>query len=181
MRWIYILAASMMFLAACNGNQNTSTDEQISVVEESQKKERKTPEFTGTIDSARLKTIMTHYFTVKNALIDGNTNAAALTGKEAHQFMGAEQDEVLRNISENFKTIGETEEIETQRKFFYLLSEYLYAVTITVKPDTATLYKQYCPMAFDDTGAWWISDDEEVVNPYFGEEMLHCGMVQKQW
>jgi hypothetical protein len=61
------------------------------------------------------------------------------------------------------------------------LSENLYAVTIKVKPDTATLYKQYCPMAFDDTGAWWISDDEEVVNPYFGEEMLHCGMVQKQW
>jgi Cu(I)/Ag(I) efflux system membrane fusion protein len=36
-------------------------------------------------------------------------------------------------------------------------------------------------MAFDDTGAWWLSEEEEILNPYFGDEMLHCGMVQEKF
>ena len=36
-----------------------------------------------------------------------------------------------------------------------------------------TLYKQYCPMY--DGGSNWISDSEEIENPYYGDEMLKCG------
>ncbi len=32
-------------------------------------------------------------------------------------------------------------------------------------------------MAFNNRGAHWLSDTTEVVNPYFGDEMLHCGSV----
>jgi hypothetical protein len=35
-------------------------------------------------------------------------------------------------------------------------------------------------MAFDDTGATWISYSEEIKNPYFGDQMLHCGTVQEE-
>ena len=38
-------------------------------------------------------------------------------------------------------------------------------------------YRQFCPMAFDFKGAFWLSDSEEILNPYFGEEMLTCGNV----
>lgn len=171
----------LIFISACNNNPNASDDGQIAVVNDSTISKHEIPEFSGTIDSARLKNILTHYFTIKNALIDGNARAASETGKVAFELMPSETDPVLRHISENFKHIGETEEIKMQRQFFYPLSEYMYAVTIKIKPDSTKLYKQYCPMAFNDTGAWWISDEEEVVNPYFGEEMLHCGMVQKEW
>lgn len=177
---ILFISAAILFLG-CNGNQQSQDQNQITVVKEDSAIKHSVPEFTGTIDSLTLKTIMTHYFTVKNALIDGNTKAASVTGKEAAKILPAGNDIVFTQISENFKRIGETDDIEVQRKYFYPLSEYLYAVTSKIKPDTTTLYKQYCPMAFDDAGAWWISDEAEVVNPYFGEEMLHCGMVQKQW
>jgi len=36
-------------------------------------------------------------------------------------------------------------------------------------------YYQYCPMAFDNKGAYWISNETEIRNPYFGEKMLKCG------
>lgn len=42
------------------------------------------------------------------------------------------------------------------------------------------LFLVHCPMAFNDRGADWISDDARVVNPYFGDEMLHCGYVKMQ-
>jgi Cu(I)/Ag(I) efflux system membrane fusion protein len=33
-------------------------------------------------------------------------------------------------------------------------------------------------MAFDNKGAYWLSNVSEIKNPYFGEKMLTCGSVQ---
>ena len=41
------------------------------------------------------------------------------------------------------------------------------------------LYLIYCPMAFDDKGAYWLSKNRKVRNPYFGDKMLECGSVQE--
>ena len=40
------------------------------------------------------------------------------------------------------------------------------------------MYKQFCPMAFNDQGGYWLSNSKEVRNPYFGDKMLKCGMVK---
>jgi len=32
-------------------------------------------------------------------------------------------------------------------------------------------------MANNDNGAFWLSSEEQVLNPYFGDMMLKCGMV----
>ena len=39
------------------------------------------------------------------------------------------------------------------------------------------VYHQYCPMAFDDEGADWLSTEEQIQNPYLPETMLMCGEV----
>lgn len=41
-------------------------------------------------------------------------------------------------------------------------------------------YLHYCPMAFDDAGATWLQPDRNLLNPYFGAEMLRCGEVKEQ-
>lgn len=35
----------------------------------------------------------------------------------------------------------------------------------------------YCPMAFDNTGGYWLQRGESVRNPYEGSRMLECGSV----
>jgi Cu(I)/Ag(I) efflux system membrane fusion protein len=42
------------------------------------------------------------------------------------------------------------------------------------------LYQHHCPMAFDNSGAFWFQPDRETLNPYFGESMLHCGSVEAE-
>jgi hypothetical protein len=32
-------------------------------------------------------------------------------------------------------------------------------------------------MAFNNTGAYWLSSDKQVQNPYFGDKMMRCGRV----
>ncbi len=44
-----------------------------------------------------------------------------------------------------------------------------------------TVYKQYCPMANKNTGAYWLSNSKEIYNPYFGDVMLKCGRVSDQF
>jgi membrane fusion protein, copper/silver efflux system len=39
------------------------------------------------------------------------------------------------------------------------------------------VYIHYCPMARDNKGGYWIQNNEEVENPYFGEKMYRCGEV----
>ena len=41
-----------------------------------------------------------------------------------------------------------------------------------------TLYHDLCPMAFDDQGAYWLSESKEIRNPYFGDKMLKCGSTK---
>ncbi len=41
------------------------------------------------------------------------------------------------------------------------------------------LYIQFCPMANNDLGANWISKEENIINPYFGDMMLTCGSVEE--
>jgi hypothetical protein len=35
-------------------------------------------------------------------------------------------------------------------------------------------------MARNNQGGFWLSDDEEIRNPYFGDKMLTCGSVTEK-
>lgn len=45
-------------------------------------------------------------------------------------------------------------------------------------PDSEGLMLFYCPMAFDDRGAEWLQNSEDLRNPYFGDMMLKCGEMR---
>lgn len=65
--------------------------------------------------------------------------------------------------------------IEEVRKAFQPISEAMIALTNSFKPFGQTLYVQYCPMVDGNKGANWLSQFEEIKNPYFGKAMLTCG------
>ncbi len=68
--------------------------------------------------------------------------------------------------------------VEVKRTSFEDLSKAAYALVNDFGAGT-TLYKEYCPMAFNDKGAFWLSAKSEIRNPYFGDKMLECGEVQE--
>ena len=41
-----------------------------------------------------------------------------------------------------------------------------------------TVYVQFCPMADDDKGGYWLSTETQISNPYFGDMMLRCGEIK---
>jgi Cu(I)/Ag(I) efflux system membrane fusion protein len=69
--------------------------------------------------------------------------------------------------------------LEDKRKQFDFLSQ---AVIKSIKAfgvNDVTYYEQYCSMANEDQGASWISLNDEIMNPYYGDAMLHCGEVSE--
>jgi len=67
------------------------------------------------------------------------------------------------------------------RSYFSILSTWMIALSENAwVPKEAELRKMFCPMAFDKKGAFWIQEDEETMNPYFGTKMQKCGEL-KPW
>lgn len=84
----------------------------------------------------------------------------------------------LGSIKAEAKAIQALTGIENKRKSFQIISENMYDLIRTVKYDKETVYHQFCPMAFDDAGAYWLSASSDIKNPYFGKKMLTCGEVK---
>ena len=103
------------------------------------------------------------------------TDMSLLKGEAHNLWM-----EQLAVINNTLQQIQATENIENQRTAFAPLSEALYKSLKLFGGEEVAAYYQYCPMASDNKGAYWISVNEEIRNPYFGEQMLTCGEVRSK-
>lgn len=71
--------------------------------------------------------------------------------------------------------------IKEARVNFNNLSELIIEANETYGLANRVVYKDYCPMAFGDEGAYWLSEKKEILNPYFGASMLTCGEVKETY
>ena len=150
--------------------------------------ENKTVE-VSTIFQSQLTQLTEEYFKVKNSLVSDD---AAATLKAAETLQGSlakveirlvegqahEQWMMIRSeIQKATELIAKESAIANQRRHFEPLSQAFLSLTETFGLDKDKVYKEYCPMAFDNKGAYWLSESAEIRNPYFGKSMLTCGEV----
>ncbi|WP_299253360.1 efflux RND transporter periplasmic adaptor subunit [uncultured Lacinutrix sp.] len=97
-----------------------------------------------------------------------------LKDKEAHgHWMSLEKE-----IKASATSISNTSNIESQRNHFKHLSSHLIS-TIQTFGINEKVFVEFCPMVDDNNGAYWLSREEKVINPYFGGAMLICGEVKQ--
>ena len=82
----------------------------------------------------------------------------------------------MKAMEAHANTLLKKDDVEAQRKQFGFLSQSLINALTAFGVD-GTYYVQYCPMAFDNAGANWLSNEEQIRNPYFGDLMMKCGSV----
>jgi len=78
-------------------------------------------------------------------------------------------------IKEKAKVIAEAENIDTQRRAFKPLSETMIEIYKSFGLENKTVYVQFCPMFDDNKGAFWLSTQKQIANPYYGDLMPTCG------
>jgi hypothetical protein len=67
------------------------------------------------------------------------------------------------------------QDIDTARLAFHKMSLGLITYLKQHAGERGDLEVVFCPMAFNNQGAHWVQRTGEIVNPYHGMMMLHCG------
>ena len=138
-----------------------------------------------------LKAIFEDYILLKDQLIksDVTTSAKAASALldrlqqiDMSQVSGDAHLEWMKDLTvlkETSQAIAIEGSLENQRKLFSPLSDQLYHTLSKFQVDIKA-FRQFCPMAMDNEGAFWLSTSEKIRNPYFGDQMLTCGSVKAE-
>jgi hypothetical protein len=121
--------------------------------------------------------VLTSYYELKDALVE--TNSSLAKEKAMNLTSALKKENNAEELIRAAEAIAGSDNIKTQRIEFEKLSAAIYTLAKASTFGDATIYKQYCPMAFGNKGAFWLSDEKEIMNPYFGDKMLHCGKVEE--
>lgn len=190
MKYIKAIAISML-LWSCGNSSNSGNNESHKHPDESSVKENIA--FFKDVDASittQLNLVLQHYMHLKNSLVASNSLEAkagaigmldAITVLDTLKLTPDQKkffNEENGKIKEGAKHIAESEEIEHQREHLNELSEGTFKL-IKAFGCTKMMYFEFCPMANDHKGGYWLSESEEIKNPYFGDKMLSCGEVKE--
>ena len=137
----------------------------------------------------QLKDVFEKYTNLKDALVNddakkakeaatsvvsslGKIDMKLLSNKNAHNHWMKLENEIKASTN----SIASETEIKEQRNHFKHLSSHLISA-VEIFGVNQKVYSQFCPMADNNKGAYWLSKEEKVQNPYFGEAMHSCGSV----
>ncbi len=152
--------------------------------------------FNTSIDS-----LMQSYFILHDAFVDGDSIKAKQAGdallaniskvnvdelKKDTSGIYESANTFLTDVKSSAESLGKQTSLTEMRQDFKSVSENMYPLLKTIHYQGKKLYWQNCPMAFgEDKEANWISNTEEVFNPYLGKNhpefksaMLHCGEIK---
>jgi len=136
-----------------------------------------TEQATTKFKDEKLGTAYGHYIRLKDALIASNAQDAKKATLDLQKS--------LANVNGSHKAIDEatkvtdSSDLDEQRKAFSSLSNEMKVLVKGGKLASGSLYVEYCPMANNNEGAFWLSNEKQIKNPYFGNAMLKCGSVKE--
>jgi hypothetical protein len=126
---------------------------------------------------ATLGTAYEHYTHLKDALVASNQSEAKKAADALQKSLGSVT-EGKKAVAESGKVLAASS-LDDQRKAFSGLSNEMATLLKGGKLSMGEVYLEYCPMANNNEGAFWISNEKAIKNPYFGDSMLKCGSVKE--
>jgi len=139
----------------------------------------------------QLNKLLKSYFAIQKAMVDDNAKDVSLKAQQAIESLKAVDMTVLDNqthilwmknaaaLSMTLQMLSKQSTLVKQRELLPKLTDEMVQVIQQFPVGQANIYKASCPMAFDNKGASWLQDTNKVLNPYFGDVMLHCGSIDE--
>jgi hypothetical protein len=192
---VLFAATAFVFLANCSGKkEEAATHDEHAAHDSTQpaSAEAAAPQFQ--VDASfqqQLAGVFAAYVELKDAFVSSdaakvkekaNAENEALGKVDMKLLSGAAHSDwmnYLSAIQTSLKEIQASADIEAQRKAFSTLSDNLYKSIKAFGLGGKVAYYEFCPMAFNNEGAYWLSDQSKIRNPYFGDAMLTCGSVKE--
>lgn len=126
------------------------------------------------IDHMDAKAVLAAYLDLQSALAGDDLAAARAAARSIQEETGHYA--ALADLTQAMVAAETLEGI--RRPHFETLSQFLIR-SVEQHPDYfPQLLRMHCPMVYDDRGADWLQASEPLLNPYFGAQMMHCGVVK---
>jgi len=172
---LFILSCTLV-LSSC-GDGKKQAEPEVVTVDVNAKEVYTAADTKASFDDPNATALFQHYIDLKTALV--NTDATTTKAIAAKMVTASDSLTGMESLNAAAAAIAATDDVEAQRVQFVPLTE---GIELMVDKHLAsgTIYKQYCPMAFDFEGGFWLSNSKEIYNPYFGDKMLHCGKVDSK-
>lgn len=177
MKYISILSL-LVILASCEQKKKTShvhaAKTEIDSVSIAIKKPVSKP---LRLENSAHEILLDPYWQLQAALVENNAfgaRKAALLLEEA-----ARQVNNKHSIAEKAASILQEPDLEKQRYHFSVISQELIQLVESDGIREGAAHVAFCPMALEDKGAYWLTQEKEVINPYYGASMLNCGSIEK--
>lgn len=122
----------------------------------------------------KIAAVYDEYIALKNALVASDAGEAANTAGKLSKSLSS-----FPAASKAAAGVAKAVGIESQRKAFSELSNEMKNIIRESGLSQGAVYIAFCPMANDNEGAFWLSSEKEIRNPYFGDMMLQCGSVKE--
>ena len=124
------------------------------------------------------------YLKMKDAFVASNASQVSTLAKATSEKLeaistdnlGTMEKQHLTKSIEMLDAIANNDILENQRSHFVILNENILPIAMNIE-NSINYYVQKCPMANNNKGAVWLSTEEEIKNPYYGDAMLTCGSV----
>jgi Cu(I)/Ag(I) efflux system membrane fusion protein len=135
-----------------------------------------------------IRELVTAVFAYTEALAaDDATKAGQTTATIREAFDALQQaevpaplDDAVERVTEAITALNAGADIEEHREALDTLSQALIGLLQAAHVEgLGAAYRAYCPMAFGNRGASWLTPEEQVLNPYFGDRMLRCGSIEE--
>jgi hypothetical protein len=184
--WLLCLVA--VAIAGCSGKKGgESTETKDAMAEPTGPRF----EVDGTFQK-QLSATFEEYLALKDALVASDAEAARSAATQARNVLTTVDGSLLSGAAQNdwnayregmdraLDAIALESDLEKQRELFSDFTASMYESVKAFGLGGGIAFYEYCPMAFDNEGGYWLSDSETIRNPYFGDKMLTCGSVQEK-
>ncbi|MEP2671252.1 MAG: efflux RND transporter periplasmic adaptor subunit [Cyclobacteriaceae bacterium] len=140
----------------------------------------------------QISAILNPYLTLKDAFVKTNAGKAASAAKGVKVALGKVDMKLVKGDAHNawmdllavlnttIETMSSSSDIEVQRKSFSSFTDKYYSAIQQFNVSGLEAYYQFCPMANNNKGAYWISKNSAIQNPYFGDKMMRCGETKSE-
>lgn len=188
----WVLPVAIILLTSCNGSGESGEEADVKALVADETKIE-----TGLSETfnASFEGILSSYYALRDALVADDLNAANDAAEQLIQssdklpldeLKAIDVDDIIiptaksytGGIASEAKGLQGEADIESKRKSFQMISANIFDLSRTVRFNKEKIYLLHCPMAFNNTGADWLSSTTDIKNPYFGKKMLTCGAVK---
>ena len=129
-------------------------------------------------EDSMMSVLIQPYLTLKDELVRSDAKAASAAVTKMLSLLSDKKYAFSRsNLKALLGSFQKTDDIEEQREFFRLISNEMIQWASSTQSVSNKLYVQFCPMANNNKGAKWLSTEEQIRNPFYGDAMLTCGSI----